>query len=447
MAIQAFHFASLNGIDSERNASMNNVRLFIAFRVLFNARWYYPVMAVLFLDLGLSLAQYAMLNVAWAITIVCLEVPSGALADQIGRKKMVVLAAILMVGEMLLFAFAPAGSIWLFPVLLLNRMLSGAAEASASGADEALAYDSLVDVGREDEWPSVLTSLMRWQAVGFFLAMLVGAAVFDATLVQALVTFFGWGIAVSPTDTLRFPLYLTLANACLVLVIALNLSEPNAGRMTERVTIGSTIRQSLRAAQWIGAGKTVLFVILAGLCVDCAIRLFLTVNSNYYRLIGLPPASFGLIASASAVIGFFTPRLSKALVARLSLTANFALATTLAIAGLAVASAFFPIWGVFVVLPIGVSMSMLGFFVSHYLNREVTDSSMRTTVLSFKGLAFNLAYGGIGALFAGFTTLRSDGGNQDSVFMEAMRWLPIFLIGILIPVVVLGLKLRQSLKQ
>ncbi len=50
-----------------------NIPLFIAFRVLFNARWYYPVLAVLFLDFGLSIEQYALLNVAWAVAIVGLE--------------------------------------------------------------------------------------------------------------------------------------------------------------------------------------------------------------------------------------------------------------------------------------------------------------------------------------------------------------------------------------
>ena len=113
-----------------------NIPLFIAFRVLFNARWYYPVLAVLFLDFGLSVEEYALLNVAWAAAIVGLEVPSGALADRFGRKCMVVLAAGLMVVEMTVFAFAPLGhSKLLFIVFLLNRLLSGAAEASASGAD------------------------------------------------------------------------------------------------------------------------------------------------------------------------------------------------------------------------------------------------------------------------------------------------------------------------
>ena len=56
-----------------------NVRLFIIFRVLFNARFYYPVFSILFLDFGLTLSQFAILNAVWAATIVLCEVPSGAL--------------------------------------------------------------------------------------------------------------------------------------------------------------------------------------------------------------------------------------------------------------------------------------------------------------------------------------------------------------------------------
>ena len=87
-----------------------NVRAFLAFRVLFNARFYYPVLAVLFVDLGLTLDQYAWLNVAWAGSIVLCELPLGALADRIGRRPLVVGAAWLMVMEMAVLAFALAGA-------------------------------------------------------------------------------------------------------------------------------------------------------------------------------------------------------------------------------------------------------------------------------------------------------------------------------------------------
>ena len=43
-----------------------NWRRFVLFRVFFNSRFYYPVLAVLFLDLGLSATEYTLLNFAWA---------------------------------------------------------------------------------------------------------------------------------------------------------------------------------------------------------------------------------------------------------------------------------------------------------------------------------------------------------------------------------------------
>ena len=87
--------------------SIHNIRLFISFRVFFNARFYYPVFTILFLDFGLTLEQFALLNAVWAASIVLLEVPSGALADIIGRRNLLVFAGVLMVTEMLLLCFVP----------------------------------------------------------------------------------------------------------------------------------------------------------------------------------------------------------------------------------------------------------------------------------------------------------------------------------------------------
>ena len=67
-----------------------NVRLFILFRILFNSRFYYPVFTILFLDYGLTIEQFSLLNTVWALTIVLCEVPSGALADIVGRRQLIV---------------------------------------------------------------------------------------------------------------------------------------------------------------------------------------------------------------------------------------------------------------------------------------------------------------------------------------------------------------------
>ena len=269
-----------------RSAFSRNIPLFVAFRVLFNARWYYPILGVLFVDFGLSIEQYALLNVAWAVTIVSLEVPSGALADQLGRRKMVILAALLMVVEMAVFSLAPRGNpSFLFALFLLNRILSGAAEASASGADEALAYDSLVADGRGDEWPRVLERLMRWQAAAFFLTMMLGAAVYDPRPAQAVLDALGLPWKASGEVTMRFPLYLTLGNAVLALLASLSFREPPLKKSADAkpglATARAAWRATLAAGGWILRSPLALGVILAGMCFDSTVRLFLTVASNY----------------------------------------------------------------------------------------------------------------------------------------------------------------------
>lgn len=406
-----------------RVPAARNIPLFIAFRVFFNARWYYPVLAVLFLDFGLSIEQYALLNVAWAAAIVGLEVPSGALADQIGRKRMLVLASGLMVVEMALFAFAPRGyPTLLFGIFLLNRVLSGAAEASASGADEALAYDSLVCEGRDDEWPRVLERLMRWQSAGFFVAMMLGAASYDAHFVQRLIDFCGLPWKTTHEITMRFPIYLTLMNAVLALLVTLRMREP--ATHAAPASAGATWSATLAAGRWIWRSPVVLAVILTGLCFDSIVRLFLTLASNYYRLITIPEAAFGLIGSGFALIGFVTSPLARRLVERQTMRGNFAIVVTCIFVGLIGIPLAWPLYGLIFVLPLGVAMSLTQFFVSHYLNAGITDSKQRATVLSFRGLAYNLAYGAVGLLFAGLTRALSGRGAPDAIFAQALGWLP-----------------------
>lgn len=406
-----------------------NIPRFIAFRVLFNARFYYPVLGVLFIDLGLTVAQYAVLNAVWAAAILTLEVPSGALADVIGRRRMVVLAAALMVAEMLIFSFAPAGP-WLFPLLVLNRVLSGAAEASASGADEALAYESLPEEGRAAAWAKVLARLMRWQSGAFVVAMLVGAVCYDAAFLTRAAEFFG--VDWRPVGTTRWPLYLTLATAVPCFLVALGLREcrPPAGDFGPALRAAAA---NVRAgAAWIARDRRVLLVILAGLVVDSFVRLFMTFGSNYYRLIDIPEWAYGPLGSALGFMGFAAAPLARFMVTRFPVRRNFAALWGLSLAGLAGAAFAAPMVGVWVLVPLCLAMSMLSFFLSSYLN-DWTPSEVRATVLSFRGVVFNLGYGAAGLAFAALSAgLSGPGTNADETLRAALGWLPVaFLAGLL----------------
>ena len=101
-----------------------NLRIFVWFRALFNARFYYPVFAVFFTDMGLTMAQFLWLNAIWALTIVIFEVPSGVLADLFGRRKLVIFAAMSMAVEMLLLILAPQNGGWgLFAVCAVLSLI------------------------------------------------------------------------------------------------------------------------------------------------------------------------------------------------------------------------------------------------------------------------------------------------------------------------------------
>jgi len=78
------------------------------------------------------------------------------------------------------------------------------------------------------------------------------------------------------------------------------------------------------------------------------------------------------------------------------------------------------------------AMGMTGFCTSYYLN-QAAEKSIRATLLSFKGLALNLGYGGIGILYALLVAhLRTNpelATDSGLLFQSAANWFaPWFVI-------------------
>ena len=417
-----------------------NVRLFLAFRVLFNARFYYPVFTILFLDFGLTIEQFALLNTIWAITIVLSEVPTGALADLLGRKYLIVATSLCMVLEMSLLAFVPLGnSTLIFAVFLANRILSGLAEAMASGADEAIAYDSLQKEGSTDDWPKVLSLQMRLRSIGSILTMTAGALVYDPVSVNKALAWFGSSLELTQQTTMRFPIYLTLLLAILATLTALRMTEVEEEEEDKQpFNIISALKITWEAGLWIGRTPFAFAIILIGMIFDHILRMFVTMTSQYFRLIDLPEASFGLIGSAMGLLGLVTPKIAEKMAERNSPTVNMFWVAGISLVGLFAITGFYPYWGLVPVACIFTAMMFVSFFTSHYLN-SITDSKKRATVLSFKGLAFNLAYGFIGIFFAILMSYQrgrgeelfgdlTKSGLEDFAFQASIDWFPWYLL-------------------
>ncbi len=448
---------------SEKTAlKQPNIRRFIAFRILFNARFYYPIFTILFLDFGLTLEQFAILNAVWAATIVLLEVPSGALADTIGRRNLIIASAVIMIVEMALLCFAPIGQMPIvFYLFLINRILSGAAEASASGADEALAYDTLKDLGLQKNWGRVLETQMRLQSIAFIVAMSLGAMLYDADRLNQIFTAFSLDFEISKESAMRIPLVLTLFLGIGALLTALGLTEPDSEKIARRVarrensldSIKQAFAKTLETGKWILNTPIAMLIILGGFLIDHITRMILTLNSEYYRQIDLPEASFGIISAGFGLMGLFTPRLGRWLSENRSKTFNFFVISSATFLGLLGMTYFIPFWGIAPMVLIYGSIGLAGFLVSTYLNAE-TPSDSRATALSFKGLCFNLAYGGIGLAYSFLVyRLRSSETIQSipsekvgaELFKSALSYFPIYFAIAFVVVLLFGIANRQSI--
>ena len=436
----------MTGATAPRSSADANWRYFVAFRVFFNARFYYPVFAVLFLDYGLGLGQFTILNFVWAVAIVCLDLPLGALADHVGRRPLVVAASICMVVEMALLAFVPLGHpALLFWIFFLNRVISGAAEASASGADEALVFDSLAEQNRGDEWPRVLDQVTRWQSAGLVVAMLIGGAVYDPVLMQKVADALGLHVHLTQKITMRFPIYLNLATACLTLFFALRMREP-LRQITHSDKPANPLRLIITAGRWILATPLVSLIIVAGFLNDSVIRLFMTFTSTYYRLIDLPAYTFGFFGAGLGVLGLAVSPVARKLVEKRSLLYNFNVLVLLTFTGLAGVALHIRYVGFLLGIPLCVAMYFLNFFISYYIN-SLVESGHRATILSFKGLAFNLGYGCVGLLFAGLLEWIKTSGHvtgDEAVFARAMWWVPAYFAVTILALVFAG---RRILKR
>ncbi|MAC69375.1 MAG: MFS transporter [Gammaproteobacteria bacterium] len=434
-----------------------NIRRFIIFRLFYTARFYYPIFTILFLDYGLTLEQFAILNMVWAVSIVLAEVPSGALADIVGRKRLLIFAALLMVIEMALIVFAPIGaSSLLFLMFLGNRICSGLSEAAASGADEALAYDSLKALGREDEWARVLERTTFVVSIGFFTTMILGAFAYDPAIVNRMLALLNTSWQLPDTLVIRLPVILTLLTACVVLVTAMGFydldakADSGADQGRAGVSLLEPFRQILSAARWTVGHRFVLFVILAALALDSVARQFVVLSSEYYRLIDIPVSWFGFVGAGMSLIGILNARVSRYLVSNRSPLFNFLVLSALLMSGLVGISFAIPYFGVLFAVGAFAMMGMVQFQASYYLNREA-NSDIRATVLSFKGLALNLGLGIASllytALVASLRNAQEAGLSEEiiseRVFVDALAAFPIYYV-LLFVVLVIAAKLSNG---
>ena len=315
----------------------------------------------------LSFVQIFALQTWFMLMSFLMEVPTGAVADRFGRKVSVACGGFLLAAASVLYGTVPR-----LGVFVVAEGVFAVAVALISGADEALAYDSLLAGGREAEASRVMARLEATKLAGIFAGALLGAVVASR---------FG----------VRWPMVIQAVPMALSGLLALSLTEPPRGKK-EADEGGGYLRllsgglHHLRSAPELRA--------LALDQVACATVAWLVIWLYQLQLarVGVPLAAFGVVHAAMGLgqIAFLS-RLAtvervvggRARVARLT-----ALVPAFAMLGLAAAT------GVSTSVTLIVAAATAGFgrppLFSGPVNRLI-PSERRATVLSAISAARTLA--------------------------------------------------------
>ena len=134
--------------------------------------FYVHAMALLLLARGLTLVQISMIESIMIFTIFVMEAPTGVLADRVGRKWSIIFSTFLLMSAEFIFIFARD-----YGWYVLIALLTGTGFAFASGAVEALVYDSLPDEGREDAMKRAMGRVNSWGQIAFVISPIIGALI------------------------------------------------------------------------------------------------------------------------------------------------------------------------------------------------------------------------------------------------------------------------------
>ena len=154
----------------------------------------------------LSFVQIFALQTWFMVACFLMEVPTGAVADRFGRKVSVACGGFLLAAASLLYGSFPH-----LAVFVVAEGLFAVAITLISGADEALAYDSLLAQGRQAEASRIMARLEAAKLAGILAGALLGAVVASR---------FG----------VRWPMLLQAVPLGLSGLVALTLVEPARGR-------------------------------------------------------------------------------------------------------------------------------------------------------------------------------------------------------------------------
>jgi MFS transporter, DHA3 family, tetracycline resistance protein len=336
-------------------------------------------------EVGLSPLQLVLVGTVMEVSVFLFEVPTGAVADTYGRKLSLIISFVIQGAAWMLVAAVP--SFW---VNLLAWALWGFGATFMSGAYEAWITD---EVGADRVGPVLLRGT-RISYLGALAGLGLGVAIAAYDLQLAILV---GGAAVIGAGL-----------ACIVLM-------PETGfqprpRAPGRPPVRELVATAHDGARFARGRPLVLLLLAVGLFVGASSEAFDRLwEAHFIRDIGLPALGsldpiwwFGLLGAGMLLAGLLA---STIMIRRFERASNPALARTLFTLTFIEVAGFIAFG-----LAGGIALAVTALLVTQlarslvrpvymtWLNQQITDSSVRATVISFAGQADAVGEAGGGPL-------------------------------------------------
>ncbi|HET7294878.1 MAG TPA: MFS transporter [Vicinamibacteria bacterium] len=345
----------------------SNLPKLYAIRLLFWMHFFSAVLVPFYTDWGgITLQQVFLLNAWFFLCNFLFEVPTGTVADFLGRKWSLALGSGVGAAGLVLYASAPR-----IEVFVVAEAIMAVAYTLHSGADEALAYDSLKADDRQAAAAAVIGRMEAFKLGGIVAATILGGFI---------AARFG----------LRAPMLATVLPATLALAVAVTLREPPG-----RVPPGRG-RSYLRILRE-GGRQFARHPVIRRLALEAAVTNavawgIIWLFQPLLRRAGVPLSAFGLVHALGCVaqIAFLSgiPALERWAGSRRRLIFLATLGSGAAFLGLAATTAW-PLVVAGIAAGMALSLPRVPLF-NAAINHHVS-SSERATVLSFCSMVRTLA--------------------------------------------------------
>ena len=270
-----------------------NIYLLSAIAFFSSFYLYLPILTPYLQSKGLGLFEVASLSSILIGTIFFAEVPTGIIADKLGRKNSILIALLFQViGEVV---FLLGGSYSLF---VLSSVIAGIGFAFQSGSLDALLYDSLKEFGAESQMKRAAGLKASWFQLGH-----ISGAILSSLVVTRLIT-----------TQMNVAIVLTIINVTLALLISVFLKEPKLPYVSKEQNPLTILNESFKH---LLASKKLQRVVLFGLFTTPFVGMLRTLHAPYFEVASINPQLLGLTLGVGGVLAVLASKYAYVLESKL----------------------------------------------------------------------------------------------------------------------------------